>query len=167
MRPASRKKSAAEAGLLKELANAFLVIAGEAKSAKFSEPNWYLKKFKLARRPEFRFIATLKKKPLRVERTRLIESGEECAHTVSDLTVSHSAENSDWVKGEVVIFKLFELLQQPNYGPGLQAFIRHYTRELLEQHHHGDHDNRQMLVNVMVTNKIGHFEAIHTRHLNI
>lgn len=135
------------AGLLREFANSFLVAAGRTESRKLKSPEWYVRKIQLRRRPEFQCRISFLRSPRVIKRQRLSGKCEPISRKTGPLTATHKVStNCSWIPGDLVLFKLYEILQQPDFSSAIQGFMRRYARELLESHQIGNSESDSMPV---------------------
>jgi len=87
-------KTLSAAGLLKDFANSFLILAGEGDTGKLSEPDWAAKQFTICdRRAKYRCITTLRTKPgIRIEKKTL---DADVSDQENNPVIKHNISDSD------------------------------------------------------------------------
>ena len=138
-------KTISDAGLLREFANSFLVVAGN-NSDIVNKPDWAAKKFSLNRSKEYQCITTLKLTPEPfVEKIRLngckdrinvgvVKIGN---HT---LNVSHNISNSAWYKGNSLILELYRASYKNDFKTEISKILQKYYQEIFKLYYTGEND---------------------------
>lgn len=90
------------AGLLRELANSFVMVAGQEIHASIMRPTWVVKKFTSTRKRAFQCITTLETQPvIRIQKNRLYPEEKDPCHTNG---LCHSVREQPWISNiEVLI----------------------------------------------------------------
>jgi len=102
-------KTIGEAGLVKELANSFLIIGYKKE---FNCASWIVKKFthNLRKRP-FQCVTTLSKTG-EIKKERLFEYPE--LYKVNATPLVHKCYNCKWIKGDSWLFEFYKVLKTKN-----------------------------------------------------
>jgi len=102
-------KTIEEAGLVKELANSFLIVSYKKE---FNCPSWIVKKFthNLRKKP-FQCVTTLYKTG-EVKKERLFEYPE--LYKVDATPLVHKCYTSKWIKGDSWLFEFYKVLKNKN-----------------------------------------------------
>lgn len=139
-------KTICEAGLLKEFANSFLIVAGNNLNI-INKPNWAAKKFTMNRKKEYQCITTLKLTPKpSVEKIRLngnkertnvgiVKSGD------CQLNVSHNISNSTWCKGDSLILETYRALYKDDFKKEMSRILQKYYQEIFKLYYTGKNDD--------------------------
>jgi 2-polyprenyl-3-methyl-5-hydroxy-6-metoxy-1,4-benzoquinol methylase len=131
-------KTISEAGLLKEFANSFLIIASQGDSSIIPYPDWVVKSFSLARNKELHCVTTLKIKPnTYIEKKRLSGSDEEYAVANNIIKIKHKVFNSPWHKGDLMIFDFFRRIFDRDFKNKILELLKIYYQELINRYYTG------------------------------
>lgn len=138
-------KTISDAGLLREFANSFLVVAGNDLDI-VDKPDWAAKKFTMARLKKYQCITTLKLTPNpSVEKIRLngskdrinvgtIKSGD------CQLNVSHNISNSAWYKGDLLSLEIYKALYKEDFVEEISKILQKYYQKIFELYSIGKND---------------------------
>lgn len=121
------------AGLLRELANSFLVLATQNLSSPIYQPDWAAKKFTtFKRRKVYRCITTLKVEPEPyIEKVAIYEKNMTDEENNGNLKIKHRVANSTWHKGDLLIFEVYSALVDKNFKSRILDLFKEYHKELL------------------------------------
>ena len=135
-------KTLSEAGLLREFANSFLVIASpSSKSRIFPQPDWIAKRFSIRRPREFQCVTTLKIKPEPLIEKRKIWGNKKSVIIESgDIKIKHSIMDSPWIKGDLLIFDVYKYALEPDFKRKILIFLEEYYKKLLKIYDTGKKD---------------------------
>lgn len=124
-------KTLSQAGLLREFANSFLIVASRGVSKYNISPDWIAKRFPPCDlRDQYKCVTTLKTEPgLHVSKSRMIENSD--GDNKSILKLSHKVYDASWYKGDLLIFDLFKISTGRNFKNDLKTLMREYYRELI------------------------------------
>ncbi len=104
-------KTVGKAGLVKELANSFLIIGYKKE---FNAPPWIVKKFTYnLRKKPFQCVTTLYKTG-EVKKERLFEYPE--LYKVNATPLVHKCYNCKWKKGDSWMFEFYKVLRTKNFS---------------------------------------------------
>ena len=138
-------KTLSDAGLLKEFANSFLVVAGN-NSAIAGKPDWAVKKFTQCRVKDYQCVTTLKLTPEPyVEKIRLNGSNDRKNIGIVrskdiQLNISHNISNSTWYKGDSLILKIHKALYKDNFVDELSKILQEFQQTLFKLYSTGEND---------------------------
>jgi len=141
-------KSISDAGLLREFANSFLIVAGNSSNI-VEKPDWVAKKFTLNRLKEFQCITTLKLKPDRhIEKIRLnanngklnvgIIKNDDCI-----LNISHNVCESTWHKGDLLTLEVYKALYKKDFKNEISNILQKYYQEISKRYYTGKTDEQE------------------------
>ena len=134
-------KTLSEAGLLREFANSFLIVASQSISSIIRQPDWVVKRFSMKRRKEFRSITTLKIKPtLYIEKKRLAGSNTEYSIANDKIKIKHRVADSSWYRGDLIIFDIYKGLFENNFKNKILELLKIYYQELMNKYYAGVKD---------------------------
>lgn len=137
-------KTLSEAGLLREFANSFLIVASQGVSSIIRQPDWVVKRFSMKRRKEFRSITTLKIKPtLYIEKKRLAGSNIEYSIAKDKIKIKHRVADSSWYKGDLIIFDIYKGLFENNFKNKILEVLKIYYQELMNKYYVGVKDEEE------------------------
>lgn len=138
-------KTLSDAGLLKEFANSFLIVAGNNSNI-VRKPDWGAKKFTLSRLKKYQCITTLKLTPEPyIEKIRLNESKDKINVGIiksqdCQLNISHHISNSTWHKGDSLIFEIYRALYNDDFEREISKILQKYYHETLSAYYTGEND---------------------------
>lgn len=139
-------KTISDAGLLREFANSFLVVAGNNSNI-VNKPDWAAKKFTMKRLKEYQCITTLKLTPNpSVEKIRLNESKDRINVGIiksgnCQLNVSHNISNSAWYKGDLLSLEIFKALYKEDFVEEISKILQKYYLKIFELYSIGKNDD--------------------------
>lgn len=134
-------KTLSKAGLLRQFANSFLVVASQGISNKIRKPDWIVKRFSVNRRKVFRCITTAKiTSKLYIEKKRLMGSNKCYMVKDKNIKIKHKIANSPWHEGDLMIFDIFEVLFESDFKSKLLELLKIYYQELINQYYTGVDD---------------------------
>lgn len=128
-------KTLSEAGLLRELANSFLIVASPSDGV-INQPDWIVKRFSVKRHKQLQCVTTLKIRPkVHVEKRRLFENSEEITITNETFGVSHRVANSPWYEGDLMIFDVFKAFFERDFKKKILELLNLYYQELISRYY--------------------------------
>ncbi len=107
------------AGLLRELANSFLVVAGKDQDLprSLARPSWVAKKFSSTRKRVYQCITTLETQPeIGIRKKRLYPWGKKDKAQTG--WIHHLVKDVPWLDGDLMLFDAFEALMGEHETPG-------------------------------------------------
>lgn len=133
-------KTLSEAGLLREFANSFLIVASPSKGV-INQPDWIAKRFSVKRRKQLQCVTTLKIRPkVYIEKRRLFENSNEIIITNDTLKVKHRVANSPWHEGDLMIFDVFKAFFEQDFKKKILKLLNVYYQELINKYYTGIND---------------------------
>jgi SAM-dependent methyltransferase len=137
-------RTLSQAGLLRELANSFLIVASRNKTSGFLEPDWIAKKVAVyPRRRQYQCITTLKnpESPY-VEKKLLDQPSDGATYKVdNNKLLKHSATNGRWHPGDLLLFDVYEAVLAKDFKAALIKFLKHFYELSMEQFYTGRQDD--------------------------
>ncbi|MFH1665722.1 MAG: class I SAM-dependent methyltransferase [Candidatus Omnitrophota bacterium] len=130
-------RTLAHAGLLREMANSFMVVAGRDFTHGACRADWAAKKFTMGgRRREYWCVTTLKTEPeSHVEKRKMYEGLSDENRT--DALVRHTVEDSSWLSGDILVFDIYEILSRCGGEQALEDLLKEYYEELIKRYFDG------------------------------
>ncbi len=119
-----------ESGMLREFANAFLVVAG---TQSVQTPDWISKKFNLRRKEPFRNVTTLYVNPKPVVRKTPLHSVAKGINEASINTVRQQMGDAVWRPGDLLTFEIEHAELGRNTYEYAKGLIERYHGELKNQ----------------------------------
>lgn len=136
-------KTLFKANLLKEFANSFMVVASPKKTILNKKHTWAVKKISMNRKERFQCITTLKTEPnLLVTKERLNKKHEDEKIKNRFFNIEHKIYESALVNGELLIFRVYEILFKKDYKNELKTLFKKYTDELILNYDTGIKDKK-------------------------
>ena len=131
-------KTLSQAGILREFANSFLLIASQTPMYASRLPDWVAKKFTMFDRDKKHWcITTLKTKPhLHIHKEKL----EEEKNFINSQYKENKLINTPWYKGDLLIFELYKLCFENNFKTKLMILMEEYYQVLFKQYSTGNMD---------------------------
>lgn len=134
-------RTLSEAGLLREFANSFLIVASLSNEPLINKPNWIAKRYSVKRHKKFQCVTTLKIKPkIYVEKKRLFENNIKVTSTNEYLKIDHNIITSPWHRGDLMIFEVFKSLFEKDFKKRVLELLRMYYQELINRYYIGIND---------------------------
>ncbi|MHA1439875.1 MAG: class I SAM-dependent methyltransferase [Promethearchaeota archaeon] len=134
-------KTLSKAGLLRKLANSFLIIAKQDNPNVLNQPDWVVKRFSVKRHKKFQCVTTLKTKPkIYVEKKRLFGDNKDYIVVNNSFKIKHSVTNSPWHKGDLMIFDIFNIIFRKDFEKKILKLLKIYYQELISRYHVGIND---------------------------
>ena len=139
-------RTLSKAGLLRQLANSLLIVASKTDVSCLLKPNWIAKKISgFPRRRQYRCITTLNiSNGLSIEKKKFDDNkpikGDLTAVAENPL-VRHSAANSPWYPGDLLLYDIYEALLSCDFRKHLIEILDRYYRELISRFHTGKTDS--------------------------
>ena len=129
-------RSLSHAGLLKEFANSFLVVAGNNTiPASLERSGWAAKRFSTDRKREYQTITTLRLDPgPYVTKERVSDS---CS---ADSPLIQEISDTNWIKGDLMIFDVYQAMVRDDWAEALYRVIERYYTELMKRYSIGKDD---------------------------
>ena len=126
-----------ESGMLREFANAFLVVAG---SHNVPTPDWVAKKYNMRRKEPFRNVTTLYvyPKPF-VHKTPPHSIARDSCDALNS-QVKQQMGDADWQPGNLLTFEVERAALGRNFSEYVKALIDRYHRELKDHFGTGERD---------------------------
>ncbi|OPX60228.1 MAG: hypothetical protein A4E25_00513 [Methanobacterium sp. PtaB.Bin024] len=122
-------KTLSEAGLLKEFANSFLIIASKDDSKTLS-PEWIIRKISVNRKDEFKCITTLNTDPMRVEKKRMIGTDKDVILENNGIKIKHKVGTRKWEEGNLMIFNVYKSLFKDDWKKEILDILELYYNKL-------------------------------------
>jgi len=135
-------RTLSKAGLLREFANSFLIVARRS-SEPVSAPDWVAKKYTTNRFKEHRCVTTLQLTPTtHVDKLRLSNNVDKTCCNTGDNTIkmSHTVGSSQWFKGDMLIFEIYDAFCQDKSEKIIFDIVDEYYAMLLRQFDTGKKD---------------------------
>ena len=137
-------KSLSVAGLMRELANSFLIIASN-NSSLILESDWVVKKFSINRSKEYQCITTLRLTPYpQIDKARLFSSSDKPKRELiiggSSLKLTHQISNSNWEEGDLLLYDLYKLIFQDNFTERVKKLLEEYYKRVIKRYLTGEKD---------------------------
>lgn len=130
-------KALCESGMLKEFANAFLVVAGRHRVPK---ADWVAKKFNLRRKEPFRNVTTLYAGPKPfVRKIPLHAQAKDCSEGGNG-QVGQRLGEARWQPGDLLTFEIERASLGRNFTEYVRNLMGRYDRELKERFATGEKD---------------------------
>ena len=130
-------KALCESGMLREFANAFLVVAG---SQSVPKANWIARKFNLRREELFRNVTTLYVDPEPFVRKTPLPSQAKDSCDGRNSQVGQRMGDAEWQKGDLLTFEIERASLGRNFSDYVGNLIGRYDRELKERFATGEKD---------------------------
>jgi SAM-dependent methyltransferase len=128
-------KTLSEAGLLREFANSFLVVASKQDSPLIADPTWIAKKYSLSRKKKLRCVTTLRAEPgVKIEKKRLSGEAQEIAIEYGSMKVKHNVGDAEWHDGDLMIFDAFSAFFEKDFCAGISSVLQTYYGVLIEEY---------------------------------
>ena len=132
-------KALSRSGILREFANAFLVVASKED---IPTPNWVAKKYNIARKEPFRNVTTLflnpepyvQKTSLRLDRS---DTGD-----FRNSRLKHEMGSASWHAGDLLTLKIEKAALSQNFPNQVTFLIRRYNHELMSNFGTGLSDSK-------------------------
>ena len=126
-----------ESGMLREFANAFLVVAG---SHSVPTPDWVAKRYDMRRKESLRIVTTLYAHPEPFVHKTLVHSvaGNSC--DASNSQVKQQMGDADWQPGNLLTFEVERAALGRNFPEYVKALIDRYHKELKDHFGTGERD---------------------------
>lgn len=122
-------KTLSEAGLLKEFANSFLIIASKDDSKTLS-PEWIIRKISVNRKDEFKCVTTLNTDPMRVEKKRMIGTDKDFILENNGIKIKHKVGTRKWEEGNLMIFNVYKSLFKDDWKKEILDILELYYNKL-------------------------------------
>ncbi|HUS73238.1 MAG TPA: class I SAM-dependent methyltransferase [Sedimentisphaerales bacterium] len=137
-------RTLSRAGLLREFANSFLVVASKSNTSVLLKPDWIAKKISgFPRRRRYRCITTLKNaEELCIEKENLHTEPENArlSATSNAQQLSHRVMKSAWYPGDLLLFDAYEAIFSNDIKTELTELLKRYYEELISRFHTGKND---------------------------
>lgn len=135
-------RSLSKAGLLREFANSFTVVASQHDSNAALKPDWIAKKITgFPRRKEYRCITTLKTEPeMYIEKIRTCISESPSKSTQQNIAVNHVEEESPWYPGDLLVFEVYESFFDDNFRSRMKELLEIFFQYLIKNFATGNSD---------------------------
>lgn len=136
-------RTLSKAGLLREFANSFLVVASQADSSAILNPDWVAKKITgFPRRKEYCCTTTLKTEPkMHIEKVRTYRSDASVKFAHKDTNISHVEEETPWYKGDLLIFDVHDAFFDNNFKGRMEELLTIFFQQLIEKYATGNTDD--------------------------
>ena len=139
-RPAFNKhlaaKNLSESEILREFANAFLVVGG---AQELATPSWAAKIYNMRRRREFRTVTTLRLRPqVSVHKERLSSPGDDSLCEGEGLGVN--VPDVEWRPGDSLIFEVERGAVGHDFYETVRPLMARYHEELVKSFQTGEED---------------------------
>ena len=133
-------RTLSRAGLLREFANSFLVVAAKDE-APLTRSNWVAKKFNMRRPLGLRSVTSLVVDPeIRVEKEPL-DGNRVTLTDVPGLVLKQHVTDARWAPGDLLDFELFEASLGEDFAQVSRSFFVRYHEELVKQWGTGTQDD--------------------------
>jgi len=137
-------KTLSNAGLMRELANSFLIIASNGSSL-ICESDWVVKKFSRNRSKEFQCTTTLNLTPIpQIDKVRLLNSFDktkrEMINGSSSLKFTHQISKSNWKEGDLLLYDLYKAIFQDNFSESVKKLLKEYYELVMKKFFTGEKD---------------------------
>ena len=133
-------RTLSRAGLLREFANSFLVVAAKDE-APLTRPNWVAKKFNMRRPLGLRSVTSLVVDPeIRVDKEPL-DGNRVTLTDVPGLVLKQHVTDARWAPGDLLDFELFEASLGEDFAQVSRSFFVRYHEELVKQWGTGTQDD--------------------------
>ncbi len=133
-------KTLSEAGLLREFANSFLIVASP-NDGSANKPDWVAKRLSIKRKRKLQCVTTLKVKPnIYIEKKRLFGDKEEVIITNENFEVRHNISDSTWYEGDLMIFEVFKAFFEKDFKNKILGLLEVYFQELISRYYLGVND---------------------------
>lgn len=126
-----------ESGMLREFANAFLVVA---RNQTIQNPDWIAKKYNLRRREPFRNVTTLYISPSPFVRKTPLHAEAEDTSLASSNKVKQQMGDAAWRPGDLLTFEIERAALGRDTHKQMKVLIDRYHTELKNQFGTGTHD---------------------------
>ncbi len=130
-------KALCESGMLREFANAFLVVAG---SDNVPTPGWVAKKYNMRRKEPFRNVTTLYAHPEPFVQKTPLHSVARDSCDASSSQVKQQTGDADWQPGNMLTFEVERAALGRNFSEYVKALIDRYHKELKDHFGTGERD---------------------------
>lgn len=130
-------KSLGECGMLREFANAFLVVAG---NGNIPTSSWVARRYDMRRTKRFRIVTTLYGKPKPFIRKMALQSTPRNADSVSNDQIQLQMGDTDWFPGNLLTLEIERAAQGRNFAEVVKGIIERYHSELKCQFDTGEKD---------------------------
>ena len=128
-------KNLSESGVLREFANAFLVVAG---TSELPTPNWAAKVYNMKRRAYHRTVTTLYLGPKAfVRKERLASPGDGSSQGECGL----AAPDAEFRSGDLLTFQVERASRGRGFQRDVETLMARYHRELMNQFYTGEDDS--------------------------
>ncbi len=150
-------KALCESGLLREFANAFLVVAG---NHNVPTPDWIAKKYNIRRQESFRNVTTLYAHPEPFVQKTPLNSSTGDARSIANNEIKQQMGDAAWQPGNLLTFEIERAALARNFADYVQVLVARYHRELRKRFGLGkmDAENYPLLkpesIDVIFTNII-------------
>jgi len=135
-------RSLSKAGLLREFANSFTVVASQHESNAALKPDWIAKKITgFPRRTEYRCMTTLKTEPeMHIEKFRTSNSNSTKKACQQSISVNHFEEESPWYPGDLLVFDVYESFFGKDFQNRIIEIFEMFFQHLLDNYATGNAD---------------------------
>lgn len=137
-------RTLSRAGLLREFANSFLVVASKSNTSALLKPDWVAKKISgFPRRRRYQCITTLKNADeLCIEKKNLHGESENAnlSATSDSHLLRHCVTKSAWYPGDLLLFDVYEAVFSKDFKKELIELLKQYYEELIKRFHTGKND---------------------------
>jgi 2-polyprenyl-3-methyl-5-hydroxy-6-metoxy-1,4-benzoquinol methylase len=126
-------RTLSNAGLLREFANSFLVVAGRAE-ASLPQPRWAAKKFNMRRPLALRSVTSLvvEAGDIRVEKEPL-DGNRVTITQVPGLSLKQEVADAGWAPGDLLDFELYQASLGDDFEQVARSLFVRYHEELVKQ----------------------------------
>ncbi len=126
-----------ESGMLREFANAFLVVAG---SHDVPTPDWVARRYDMRRKKPLRIVTTLYAHPEPFVQKTPLHSVARDSCDASDSQVIQQVGDADWQPGNLLTFEVERAALGRNFSEYVKALIDRYHKELKDRFETGERD---------------------------
>ena len=131
-------KALSESGILREFANAFLVVAS---TRDLPSPDWVVKKYNMGRKERFRNVTTLFLRPHRFVQKTPLHSQRTGSTDFPDAGVNQHMGTADWHPGNLLTFQIERAALARNFPQFAGTLVRRYRQELEDHFSTGKMDS--------------------------
>ena len=131
-------KALGESGMLREFANAFLVVAG---NGNIPASNWVARRYDMRRRERFRIVTTLYAHPKPFIRKTPLQLIARNTGSVSNDQVQLQLGDTDWHPGNLLTFEIERAAHGQNLSEAVKGLIDRYHSELKCRFGTGEEDS--------------------------
>lgn len=136
-------RTLSRAGLLREFANSFLVVASKSGTSALLKPAWIAKKISgFPRRQRYQCSTTLKNGPgLCIEKKKLNDEPANAGlSTTFEAHLRHRIGKSEWHPGDLLLFDVYEAVFCKDFQQKLIEVLKQYYEGLIKRFHTGRND---------------------------